>query len=137
MYNNISVLENSAIDNINNIQLNNVLKKKICKIQLMIFYQYYIYNNKMRVTVLSNNNQEIKSNSLDKIFKSLNWLERETSEMFKITFNNKTDVRRLLLDYTKNDNPMLKDFPSEGYTDVYYCFFNDQVVFSTNNTTEL
>lgn len=57
--------------------------------------------------------------------------------MFKIKFSNKTDIRRLLLDYTKNENPLLKDFPTEGYNDVYYCFFNDQVIFMNNNTTEL
>ena len=78
-----------------------------------------------------------KIKSIDNIFISLGWLERETSEMFKITFTNKIDIRRILLDYTKNENPLLKGFPSEGYNDVYYCFFNDQVVFTTNNTTEL
>jgi NADH:ubiquinone oxidoreductase subunit C len=57
--------------------------------------------------------------------------------MFKINFTNKTDVRRLLLDYTKQEYPLLKDFPTEGFNDVYYNFFEDQVVYTTNTVVEL
>lgn len=131
------IAENSALDNKQNFFLNKQIKQTTQKTQLLIFYQYYIYNLKIKLTLLIFNSSLIKINSLDGIYKSLNWLERETSEMFKIKFNNKTDIRRLLLDYTKNENPLLKDYPSEGYNDVYYCFFNDQVIFEKNDTTEL
>jgi NADH:ubiquinone oxidoreductase subunit C len=77
------------------------------------------------------------NHSFDVMYKSLGWLERELSEMFNVKYLNKNDTRRLLLDYTKKENPLLKDFPTEGYNDVYYCFFNDQVLFLQNNTTEL
>jgi NADH dehydrogenase (ubiquinone) Fe-S protein 3 len=64
-------------------------------------------------------------------------LERETSEMFKISFLNKTDTRRLLLDYSKHENPLLKDFPTEGFNDVFYSFFEDQVIYNTTTVVEL
>jgi NADH:ubiquinone oxidoreductase subunit C len=84
-----------------------------------------------------NNFRLPKISSIDKLFKSADWLERETNEMFKINYNNKTDIRRLLLDYTKQEYPLLKDFPTEGFNDVYYNFFEDQVVYTTNTVVEL
>jgi len=71
--------------------------------------------------------------SVDKVYKSASWLERETGEMFKIQYKFKTDNRRLLLDYSKQEYPLLKDYPTEGFNDVFYNFFEDQVV--SNNLT--
>ena len=53
--------------------------------------------------------------------------------MFKIQYKFKTDNRRLLLDYSKQEYPLLKDYPTEGFNDVFYNFFEDQVV--SNNLT--
>jgi len=64
-------------------------------------------------------------------------LERETGEMFKILYLLKTDTRRLLLDYSKQENPLLKDYPVEGFSDVFYSFFEDQVVCSNLTVVEL
>ena len=49
----------------------------------------------------------------------------------------KTDTRRLLLDYTKQENPLLKDYPVEGFNDVFFNFFEDQVVVNTLSVIEL
>lgn len=84
-----------------------------------------------------NNNRLYKIKSLDKIYKSASWLEREVGEMFRITYNNKTDTRRLLLDYSKQENPLLKDYPVEGFNDVFYNFFEDQVVYTNSTVVEL
>jgi NADH:ubiquinone oxidoreductase subunit C len=43
----------------------------------------------------------------------------------------------LLLDYSKIENPLLKDFPSEGITDVFFSFFENQVVLHKNEVVEL
>ena len=75
--------------------------------------------------------------SIDKIYKSAGWLERETSEMFKVSFNYKTDTRRLLLDYSRQENPLLKDYPVEGFNDAFYNFFEDQVVYNNSTVVEL
>jgi NADH:ubiquinone oxidoreductase subunit C len=64
-------------------------------------------------------------------------LERETSEMFGVNFYNKKDIRKLLLDYSKLENPLLKDFSVEGVSEVFYDFFEDQVVFINNDSVEL
>ena len=57
--------------------------------------------------------------------------------MYGIFFEFKIDVRKLLLDYSKLENPLLKDFSSEGIVDVFYNFFENQVVFYKNEIIEL
>ena len=84
-----------------------------------------------------NNNNLIKVASLDKIFKSSGWLEREAGEMFRISYDSKIDTRRLLLDYSKQENPLLKDYPVEGFNDAFYNFFEDQVVCYNSTVVEL
>lgn len=84
-----------------------------------------------------NNNNLNKISSIDKLFKSASWLERETGEMFRISYNLKIDSRRLLLDYSKQENPLLKDYPTEGFNDVFYNFFEDQVVYNNSTVVEL
>lgn len=87
--------------------------------------------------ILCKYNFKNKICSLDKIYKSSNWLEREAGEMFKIMYFNKTDCRRLLLDYSKEEYPLLKDFPLEGFNDIFYCFFENQVNNVVANSIEL
>jgi NADH:ubiquinone oxidoreductase subunit C len=57
--------------------------------------------------------------------------------MFKLSFFNKIDTRRLLLDYSKQENPLLKDYPCEGFNDVFYSFFDDQVICNNSTAVEL
>ena len=64
-------------------------------------------------------------------------MERETSEMYNIPFSQKTDVRRILLDYSKLENPLLKKFPCEGYNELFYSIFENQVVIKSSETIEL
>ena len=135
---NSTLVENSAIDNKNlNIILNNFFFFK--NTHITIFYLYYFFNFKTRLLLLtlSNNCNLRQLPSIDKIYKSGSWLERETGEMFKITYYHKTDNRRLLLDYSKQENPLLKDYPTEGFNDVFYNFFEDQVVYNSSTVVEL
>ena len=78
-----------------------------------------------------------KVESIDMVYKNANWLERETSEMFGIQYLNKKDNRSLLLDYSRNEFPMLKDFPCEGYYEIYYDFFENKLTYVKNEFIEL
>lgn len=137
-FSNSMLVENSAVDNKNNF---NFLKNYnlFLNSKLLLFYTYYFFYLKIKIVLYTtyNNNNLTKLKSLDKLFKSASWLERETGEMFKISYLNKTDTRRLLLDYSKQENPLLKDFPTEGFNDVFYSFFDDQVVFNNASVVEL
>ena len=57
--------------------------------------------------------------------------------MFGINFFFKKDLRKLLTDYSNLENPLLKNYPTEGFTDIFYNFFEDQVTLSNNSSVEL
>jgi NADH:ubiquinone oxidoreductase subunit C len=57
--------------------------------------------------------------------------------MFCLNFSSKGDIRNILLDYSRSEYPMLKEFPSEGFFDVYYDFFDDQLNFVESEFVEL
>ena len=137
-FSNSMLLENSAIDNNKNLNfLKNINYSS--NQNILLFYIYYFFSIKMSIVLLTtyNNNKLNKLPSLDKIYKSSNWLERETSEMFRISYSLKLDTRRLLLDYSRQENPLLKNFPVEGFSDVFYNFFEDQVTYNESTVVEL
>jgi len=137
-FSNSTLLENSAIDNKKNF---NFLKKFQLSLQnrLLLFYIYHFFTIKTNIILFTSydNTNLRKIASVDKIYKSAGWLERETGEMFKISYNYKTDTRRLLLDYSRQENPLLKDYPVEGFNDAFYNFFEDQVVYNNSTVVEL
>lgn len=47
------------------------------------------------------------------------------------------DTRNLLLEYSFTDNPMLKSYPTEGFVDIYYDFFRDQLCYVNHDYVEL
>ncbi len=104
----------------------------------IIFYHYFNFYLKTKITILYLlNNNKFKINSIDRIFSNANWLEREASEMYGLNFTWKQDTRKLLLDYTKLEYPMLKNYQSEGNQDVFYNMINNQVIVLKNSTIEL
>lgn len=136
--NNSTLIEHSAIDlkSQKNLNFNLFLNKKFNKI---IFYNFYFYSIKFRINffILFNTFRSNAIDSIDKFYHSANWLEREMSEMYGIILYNKNDVRKLLLEYSKFENPLLKDFSSDGVKDIFYNFFENQVAVVQNEIVEL
>ena len=60
---------------------------------------------------------------------SANWFERETFDMFGITFADHPDLRRLLTDYGFSGYPFRKDFPLTGYVELRYDEEQKRVVY--------
>ena len=135
---NSTLTENSAIDNKKNFFFLDKTQFYL-KNRILLFYVYYFYTLKSKIMLFTtyNNNNLVKIPSLDKLYKSASWLERETGEMFRVSYNNKIDTRRLLLDYSKQENPLLKDYPSEGFNDAFYSLFEDQVIYNNSTVVEL
>lgn len=133
-----TLIENSAIDTLKYTSVFKELSLILNNNRLIVYYIYYIYFTKTRLTFLLNfNNTNTSLTSIDKYFKNSNWLERETGEMFGIHFLLKEDQRILLLDYSRNEYPLLKDFPCEGYSDIYYNFFENQLTYINHEFIEL
>lgn len=114
-------------------------KHIIASSKIILDYTYYFYKLKLRLNILINyselNNTRLQS--IDKVYSNSNWLEREVSEMYGINYIFKTDCRKLLLDYSCIENPMLKDFATEGNKSFFYSFFENQVIFQKNEIIEL
>jgi len=137
-----ALVENSSVDTISFSNDNFLINFFSKHNRNLVYYSYYMYFMKIRLTLFyfCSNSGNITSGgltSIDRIYKNANWLERETSEMYGIYYYWKSDTRKLLLDYTKHENPLLKDFPSEGFQDVFYNFFENQVTVNHNEVVEL
>jgi NADH:ubiquinone oxidoreductase subunit C len=129
--------EASAIDTLKYTEILPETDIELINKRYIIFYNYYTYQTKLRITFILNFNDDVRLNSIAKLYKNSNWLERELSEMFGISFNLKQDNRVLLLDYSRDDNPLKKGYPCEGYRDIYYNFFENQLGYINNDYVEL
>ena len=137
---NSTLIENSAVDcssfqKLDSLKLNCFINGN----NALIFYVYYFYflKIKLNLSIFYNFYKKPHINSIEGLYKNAGWLERETAEMYGINFKNKKDVRKLLTDYSNFENPLLKSYPSEGFFDVFYNFFDDQVVLTNNSVVEL
>ena len=76
------------------------------------------HNTRIRVKVRTDENTPV--DSVESVFKSAIWFERETWDMYGIYFNNNPDLRRILTDYGFEGHPLRKDFPLTGYVELRY-----------------
>ena len=136
---NSSLVDMSAIDASNFKNQSNNLDFFFFKNNIIIFYVYYFYFLKIKVniSVFYNFLKKDLVNSIEIIYNNSAWAEREVSEMFGINFFFKKDLRKLLTDYSNLENPLLKSYPTEGFVDIFYNFFEDQVTLSNNSSVEL
>ena len=62
--------------------------------------------------------KKIKVISIETAFKSMSWIERESSELFGFFFFGKKNNRKLITDYFLKIYPMLKWVPSVGFSEL-------------------
>lgn len=138
VYYNMSFLtEISSIDTLKYSEIIPELSIELKQNRLLSFYIFYLLYIKTRITLFTFNKINTQTTSIEKIYKNANWLERENSEMFGTHYILKYDYRNLLLDYSRTEHPMLKDFPVEGYQDIYYDFFENEVTYINHTFVEL
>ncbi|EGJ11184.1 MULTISPECIES: NADH-quinone oxidoreductase subunit C [Rubrivivax] len=58
--------------------------------------------------------------SVNDIWGSANWFEREAFDLYGIVFEGHLDLRRILTDYGFIGHPMRKDFPTTGNVEMRY-----------------
>jgi len=58
--------------------------------------------------------------SLNGVWASANWFEREAFDLYGIIFEGHLDLRRILTDYGFIGHPMRKDFPTTGHVEMRY-----------------
>lgn len=99
-------------------------------------YNFVNYKSNFRLLInfLSKNAVTI---TIDQLFKNASWLERELIEFLNFRVCFKQDTRNLLLDYNQLINPLFKNFPCEGYTELYFNFTTYSLEYTTAEFVEL
>ncbi len=78
------------------------------------------FNVRLRVRVFSDDDEFPVVNSVTEIWKSANWFERESFDLYGIAYAGHDDLRRILTDYGFVGHPFRKDFPITGYVEMRY-----------------
>jgi NADH-quinone oxidoreductase subunit C len=58
--------------------------------------------------------------TLNDVWSSANWFEREAFDLYGIIFEGHLDLRRILTDYGFIGHPFRKDFPTSGHVEMRY-----------------
>ena len=79
-----------------------------------IFYQMLSMNKRKRIRIKYSIENGQAVDSVEKLFRSADWSEREMFDMFGIEANGHPFMKRILMPYDWQGNPLLKTYPLEG-----------------------
>jgi NADH-quinone oxidoreductase subunit C len=77
-------------------------------------------NQRVRVKVFCPDDNFPVVDSVNNLWNSVNWYEREAFDLFGIIFDGHNDLRRILTDYGFIGHPFRKDFPLSGHVEMRY-----------------
>jgi len=80
-----------------------------------VVYHIFSLNNKFRLRLKCDVDEiDCSINSVSSVWKTADWEERETYDMYGIHFNNHPDLRRMYMPEDFEYFPLRKDFPLMG-----------------------
>jgi NADH-quinone oxidoreductase subunit C len=82
--------------------------------RLVVVYQYYSTENKIRIRVKLALNDGDPAISLVPLWEAANWLEREVWDLYGVSFEGHPNLRRIMMDERFKGYPMRKDYPLKG-----------------------
>lgn len=88
-------------------------------------------NQRLRVKVFCPDDNFPVVQSVNDIWNSANWYEREAFDLFGIVFDGHNDLRRILTDYGFIGHPFRKDFPLSGHVEMRYDADQRRVIYET------
>ncbi len=77
-------------------------------------------NWRLRLKVFCTDDEVPSIASLNEVWSSANWFEREAFDLYGIIFDGHLDLRRILTDYGFIGHPFRKDFPTSGHVEMRY-----------------
>ena len=87
------------------------------------------HNWRVRLKVFCPDDELPAIASLNEVWNSANWFEREAFDLFGIIFEGHVDLRRILTDYGFIGHPMRKDFPVTGHVEMRYDAEKKRVIY--------
>jgi NADH-quinone oxidoreductase subunit C len=87
------------------------------------------HNRRLRVRVFAEDDEFPVLASVNDIWNSVNWYEREAFDLYGIHFDGHPDLRRILTDYGFVGHPFRKDFPVSGYVEMRYDADEKRVIY--------
>ena len=87
------------------------------------------HNWRLRVRVFAVSDDMPLVASVNDVWNSANWFEREAFDLYGIVFEGHEDLRRILTDYGFIGHPFRKDFPTSGYVEMRYDAEQKRVVY--------
>ncbi len=101
-----------------------------------VVYNLLSLTHNMRVRVKVETDEETPVPSVNGVFSSATWWEREAWDLFGIYFSEHPDLRRIMTDYGFDGHPLRKDFPLTGYVEVRYDDEQKRVVYEPVKLTQ-
>ena len=86
-------------------------------------------NQRLRVRVFCADDDFPVVASVNPVWSSANWYEREAFDLYGIVFEGHEDLRRILTDYGFIGHPFRKDFPVTGHVEMRYDAERRRVVY--------
>tara|TARA_B110000438_G_scaffold293654_1_gene333869 strand:- start:2379 stop:3035 length:657 start_codon:yes stop_codon:yes gene_type:complete len=102
-----------------------------------IFYQLLSIKHNTRLTLytFTGSDNPPTIDSVNGIWNSANWFEREAFDLMGIQFKGHPDLRRILTDYGFIGHPFRKDFPTNGNLEVIYDEDQEKVIYKPVSIT--
>ena len=86
-------------------------------------------NQRIRLKVFASDDAFPSVPSVNELWNSANWFEREAFDLFGIVFEGHNDLRRILTDYGFIGHPFRKDFPTTGHVEMRYDAESKRVIY--------
>ena len=86
-------------------------------------------NQRVRLKVFADSDDLPVVDSLNGVWSSANWFEREAFDLYGIVFEGHDDLRRILTDYGFIGHPFRKDFPTSGHVEMRYDAEQKRVIY--------
>jgi NADH-quinone oxidoreductase subunit C len=85
-----------------------------------VVYHLLSLSKNQRVRLKVQTDEQTPIPSIAHIYPGANWFERETYDLYGVTFSDHPDLRRILTDYGFSGHPLRKDFPLTGFVELRY-----------------
>lgn len=124
----VSSLKNNSIfsfEIFNDLCVTDNLKSNSNRFELSYNFLSLKHNYRVFVKTFTENYVD----SIQSLYRSAGWIEREAWDMFGIFFVGNVDLRRILTDYGFEGFPLRKDFPLTGYIEVRYDDESSNIVY--------